>query len=475
MKATFVCGLDQKALRTVAKTAKSRIKHLQVGRSVGNIALSITNGTATTRELSPQAQDLVEIAAYIYQSDRLVKRDTDVWTRDLNYHIAVREPDRWLELAPLLNRIASFLGGDRIKFQFHHARKDLTWIPKLPVPGKTFEGACLYSGGMDSTCGISWLAEREKKVVAVSQYSNRLSDRSSLLADVGAAGGMTMPLIGFRLIPRRTTVVNAGTGVKVGPLMDEDFTWRLRTFFYLSMAAATANTLELDRIFMFENGILAHNLPFDPYVIGARSTRHAHPTFLELSQKLFEALFEQRMRIVNPFQFYTKGCEAQRLSELTRAFKSDPSLAARTNSCWYFPNMVARLRYSSKRGITHCGGCMPCKIRRLAICEADLRDREPVVSQYFVDPLKDPVSRKKFASRPTHERFVYEQHNRNIVRLRRYAERILKCKNLGEFSREWPQVFDFEGKNLSGRPVSKVINSIYEMYLKFADHVVSME
>ena len=118
---------------------------------------------------------------------------------------------------------------------------------------------------------------------------------------------------------------------------------------------------------------------------------------------------------------------------------------------------------------------MPCKIRRLAICEANLRDREPVISQYFVDPLKDPVSSKKFASRPTHERFVYEQHNRNIVRLRRYAERILKCKNLGEFSREWPQVFDFEGKNLSGQPVPKVINSIYEMYLRFADHVVSME
>ena len=117
---------------------------------------------------------------------------------------------------------------------------------------------------------------------------------------------------------------------------------------------------------------------------------------------------------------------------------------------------------------------MPCKIRRIAICEAKLREREPVESQYFVDPLINPVSSKKYGDRPTHERFVYDQHNRNIVRLRLYAERILHCKNLGEFSREWPQVFEFEGKNLSGLPVPKVINAIYEMYTTFADHFARM-
>jgi hypothetical protein len=112
---------------------------------------------------------------------------------------------------------------------------------------------------------------------------------------------------------------------------------------------------------------------------------------------------------------------------------------------------------------------MPCKIRRLAICEADLSEREPVGSQYFIDPLSDAMDSKKYSHRPTHERFVYDQHNRNIGRLRRYTERILDCKNLGEFSREWPQVFEFEGKNLSGQPVPKVINAIYEMYTTFAE------
>src|ERR1700730_13500391 len=195
MSTIFLCGLDQKALREALTTSNSKTIPLQVGKSDGNIGLSVTNGIGTTAEFSAQAQDLIEIAAYLYQSDRLVKRDTDVLTRDLDYHVAVRDLDRWRELAPLLSRLASFLSGDKIKFHFHAKRNDTDWIPKLPVPNGFFDGTCLYSGGMDSTCGISWLTEKELKVVAVSQYSNRLSDRSSLLADVGNAGGLEMPLI----------------------------------------------------------------------------------------------------------------------------------------------------------------------------------------------------------------------------------------------------------------------------------------
>jgi 7-cyano-7-deazaguanine synthase in queuosine biosynthesis len=474
MRAVFLCNLDRKMSRSVRPSPGSKTIPLQVGKHDGNIGLSITNGHSLTTDLSLRAQDLIEVAAYLYQSDRLVKRDTDVWTRDLDYHMGVWDLERWQHLTPLLNRIASFLSGDRIKFHFYKRRTSCSWAPKLPVPEGSFEGTCLYSGGMDSSSGISWLIREQLRVVAVTQYSNRLSDRASLLHDIGEAGGLAMPLIGFRLIPRRGEVTNGGSNLKVAGLKDIDTTWRLRTFFYLSIGAATADALQLNKVYMFENGILAYNLPFDPFVIGARSTRHAHPTFLELSQELFTKLFEREMKILNPFQFYTKGREAFNLADLTGMFSADPSLIARTNSCWYFPNMVARLAYSSKRKITHCGVCMPCKIRRLGVYEAQLDARESVESQYFIDPLGDPIGPEAYASRPAIERFAVDLHNRNILRLRRYIERILDCNNLREFSREWPQVFDFANKNLSGQPVSSVINSIYDLYKNFAGHFASL-
>lgn len=474
MKAIFLCSLDQKTLRRVPLSPDSRPIALQVGNQDGNIGLSIKNGVSRTTDLSLQAQDLIEIAAYLYQSDRLVARDTDTWTRDLDYHVAVWDLDKWQQLTPLLNRIASFLSGDRIKFYFYARRNSSNWIPKLPTYADSFDGTCLYSGGMDSSSGISWLIRKNLRAVAVTQYSNRLNDRSSLLHDIGKVGGLEMPLVGFRLVPRHKKVINCGSNLPVKCLKEDDSSWRLRTFFYLSIAAVTTNALHLDKIYMFENGILAHNLPFDPYVIGARSTRHAHPTFLELSRELFGKLFEQEIKILNPFQFYTKGLEALPFGELAKTYFSDPSLVARTNSCWYFPNMVARLAHSSSRKISHCGSCMPCKIRRLAVYEAGLESLESVEHQYFVDPLSNPVGPKRYASRPALEKFAYQQHNRNIMRLRHYVERILSCKSLKEFSREWPQVFDFEGKNLTDRRVPSVINSIYDLYNRFANHVASL-
>jgi 7-cyano-7-deazaguanine synthase in queuosine biosynthesis len=474
MKATFLCGLDQKAMRRVPASQVDNPFTLRVGRGDGNIDLAVTNGSRHQAQLSSRAQDLVEIAAYLYQSDRLVARDTDVWTRDLDYHVAVRDLERWRQLAPLLNRIASFLSSDRIKFHFYAKREATTWIQKVPVPEGDFAGACLYSGGMDSSSGISWLMEKQLRVVAVTQYSNRLIDRSSLLRDLGAAGGLEMPLVGFRLVPKHKGVTTGPSGIRIEGLKETDNTWRLRTFFYLSISAVTADALGLNRLYMFENGILAHNLPFDAFVIGARSTRHAHPTFLELSQELFGKLFEREMKILNPFQFSTKGREALPLAKLTGMFLDDPSLIARTNSCWYFPNMVARLAHSSKRKITHCGGCMPCKIRRLGVYEADLDARESVENQYFIDPLGNSVFPEVYSSRPTIEKFAFDLHNRNILRLRRYVKRILDCHNLKEFSREWPQVFDFNGKNLTEQPVSSVINSIYDLYKKFAQHFDSL-
>jgi 7-cyano-7-deazaguanine synthase in queuosine biosynthesis len=474
MKATFLCGIDQKVLRNVAASQRSSSIALRVGRGDGNIDLSITNGFKRQANLSARAQDLVEIAAYLYQSDRLVARNTDVWTRDLDYYVAVRDLERWRQLAPLLNRIASFLSSDRITFHFYARRDDTSCIQKVPIPDGDFNGTCLYSGGMDSSSGISWLIEKKLRAVAVTQYSNRLKDRSSLLDDLGVAGGMAIPLVGFRLVPRHKVVAKRASGLQINGLKEVDNTWRLRTFFYLSISATTADALGLNKIYMFENGILAHNLPFDPFVIGARSTRHAHPTFLELSQELFEKLFEREMKISNPFQFYTKGHEALPLVKLESMFSGDPSLISRTNSCWYFPNMVARLAYSSKRKITHCGGCMPCKIRRLGIYEAGLDALEAVETQYFIDPLGKSICPEEYASRPSIEKFAFDLHNRNILRLKRYVERILGCNNLREFSKEWPQVFDFNGKNLTDQPVLSVINSIYDLYKKFANHFASL-
>lgn len=466
--ATFLCGLDRRGLAAVPlPDADSRFV-LQVGRQAGNIALAPQVAGTHRLKLSPLSQDLIEIGAYLHQSDRLVERDPERWSRTLNYHIAVSDPDRWSELAPLLGRMASFLSGDRIRFDFHPRRLPATWTTEIASPAVNAESVTLYSGGLDSSSGISALLEKGSSTIAVTQYSNRLEDRASLLRDLADLSGGGIPLIGVRVVPRRTKVITANGSPCASALRDVESTWRLRTFLYLALAGAVAETLGIDEILMFENGVLAHNLPFDPYVIGARSTRHAHPMFLLMVEQVLNVLFGRPIRIRNPFQFLTKGSEARRLADLTRAAGGRPSLVARTNSCWNFPNFVALLAHSSGRPISHCGACMPCKIRRLAVLEAGLGKWEPIEGQYFLDPLASNAS----TGTGRREKLAYDQHRRNLRRLRGYIERIDLCGDLSAFATEWPQVFEFEGKNLSGQPVASVPRRIFEMYSIFARHAL---
>jgi 7-cyano-7-deazaguanine synthase in queuosine biosynthesis len=466
MSTRFLCGLDRHELANIPSQGASDRVVLQVGQSQGNITLAPHHSRAERVPLSPLAQDLVEIGAYLHQSDRLVERDLERWSRTFDYYVAVSDVDRWRELAPLLGRIASFISGDRIQFHMQPKRHGSTWTPEIPKPEGAASSVTLYSGGLDSSSGLSTLLAAGGQTVAVTQYSNRLEDRASLLRDLARAGGGEVPLLAFRVVPRRTQVVPVNGGPPPAPLRDVENTWRLRTFLYLALAGAVADALGIDHILMFENGILAHNLPFDPYVIGARSTRHAHPTFLLLMERLFESLFQRRITIRNPFQFLTKGCEAGPLATLTKSLSESPSLVARTNSCWYFPNLVARLAHSGGRRITHCGACMPCKIRRLAVLEAGLERWEPIEGQYYVDPL----AASTFTHGASLAKFAHDQHSRNLRRLQAYVERINRCEDLQSFAAEWPQIFEFEGKNLSTQSVASVASEIFSMYRGFARH-----
>jgi 7-cyano-7-deazaguanine synthase in queuosine biosynthesis len=461
---TFLCGLDRRVLLEIPRGRSDAKFVLQVGHQEGNIVLAPKASGPNRERLSPLAQDLVEIGCYLHQSDRLVERDPERWSRTLRYDVAVSDVDRWQAQAPLLGRIASFLSGDRIRFDFHPKRHAPTWSPEITKPEAPASSITLYSGGLDSSSGMCKLFSEGARTVAVTQYSNRLQDRASLLRDLAKAGSGDVPLVAFRVVPRRTQAIGVRGGPPTPPLKDVENTWRLRTFLYLALAGAVADTLGIDNVLMFENGILAHNLPFDSYVIGARSTRHAHPTFLLMMEQLFAALFQRPIAIRNPFQFMTKGFEAGSLAQLTRTAVGRPSFVARTNSCWNFPNQVALLGHASGSPITHCGACMPCKIRRLAVLEAGLEEWEPIDGQYFLDPLA-PASSRRGGRR---ELAAYDQHARNLRRLHAYVERINRCDDLQKFASEWPQIIEFEGKNLSSQPVASVPNSIFCMYRIFA-------
>jgi 7-cyano-7-deazaguanine synthase in queuosine biosynthesis len=171
-----------------------------------------------------------------------------------------------------------------------------------------------------------------------------------------------------------------------------EHTRRTRSFFYLAQAAAFALSYGIQEIYLFENGVLALNLPIRADRTGARTTRHAHPIFLNAMQSFLQSLDERDWLpvIYNPFASLTKADILQYGGQWSH-------LISNTVSCWDYGNFTATLRKElNRKKITHCGFCLPCLVRRLALKSAGVSDPPSIygydvfqaASQGFPPPVK---------------------------------------------------------------------------------------
>ena len=109
---------------------------------------------------------------------------------------------------------------------------------------------------------------------------------------------------------------------------------------------------------MAENGQFAIHLPLTAARVGAFSTHTAHPEYLKRMQELLrEILLCPDLELSNPFAYITKG---EVVKIMPNSFRH---VIEKSISCW----MTSRL--ASK---THCGECVPCMSRRLALESAGI-------------------------------------------------------------------------------------------------------
>ncbi|MEP9390550.1 hypothetical protein [Mesorhizobium sp. KR9-304] len=128
----------------------------------------------TTRLCAPLVDDLpdvladaVELAAYLYCADRLVKRGGtgrgigSEWHRNFRFQIPVRRIDSWqrpdVQLA--LRDALSILSGDTFIFEFSKAVAPMSVEPFLGFGDQNAQTirpdkVLLFSGGLDSLAGV---------------------------------------------------------------------------------------------------------------------------------------------------------------------------------------------------------------------------------------------------------------------------------------------------------------------------------
>lgn len=325
-------------------------------------------------QLSERFKDLVRIATFVLGADgatsrgRVQDEDDSRWRRRFRMVVPVDDPAFWTDsgAGARIQDTLSFLSQDTFRF---------TWRKRAPataqqlhftgsagetsIPWNDIDHVSLFSGGLDSFVGAAdMLLNDKRRVILVSQrpstkvlnYQRRLVRD---LAELAAERGLAAP---------RHVVVDV---IKHMDGLRTEHTQRTRSFLYAAIAGATANLIGLDEIRMYENGIVAINLPVSESVIGARGTRTAHPRVLLGFQKILSLVAGRPMTVSNPYALLTRAEVIEKLSK-TPAM----SLAKHTISCAHVHKMSTMH--------PHCGTCSQCIDRRFAFLASGLDEHDPI-------------------------------------------------------------------------------------------------
>jgi len=336
------------------KPAPSDLR-LEPGKNLylGSSAASSVFGKLTTLE-----QDLLTIAGSAYATDLAFKREAltnAIRTLDLTIEVtnfgALKPHVRQIE------RCLHFLSNDNWNLTL--SAKSGTPEPTQDWP-KAKGAVLLFSGGLDSFAGSALLSEDDRNLILVSHITHNQVTARSQIELYGRLRGL-----GRKFIEHLPVRVYGRTHKDAPfPLDNErEDSQRTRSYLFLTLGALVARRKGIHNLLtMAENGQFAIHLPLNPARIGPFSTHTAHPEFLKMAETLFrDVLGMPNLVIQNPFVYHTKGEVVQTLPLGLR--DAIPTAV----SCWRSSRLATQ---------HHCGECVPCICRRIAVESNGLKFKE---------------------------------------------------------------------------------------------------
>lgn len=348
--------------------------------------------------------DLLLIGASIFAADRATARgEREDITRRIELHIPVVNIARLLPLTQQIEMILRILSNDAWRITLRQEPGE----PETRTQPANENGlTLLFSGGLDSLAAAIEFGGQDKKLQLVSHRTRNQSTARAQkkLAAVLCDGGLNLPHYQFFVSSR-----DKGPS----PLRHaQENTQRTRSFLFLILGALAARRAgHSEIVYLAENGPMAINLPLTHGRIGAFSTHTAHPDFLVAMEAFLSKALDMPFQILNPYVHLTKA------EVITKIINSFPYTIPITRSCW----RDARL----PEGITHCGECLPCFIRRIAI-EYSIPDS----TNYGRDVWSEEISKLD----------PDDTGRRGTVDLTEFVQRI-ESYSPEEMMSEWPELY----------------------------------
>jgi 7-cyano-7-deazaguanine synthase in queuosine biosynthesis len=320
-----------------------------------NVTVNLTIDTKPLQvKFDSLTRDFLDLATLVYIVDEVERRGND-WTRQFDVLFPVKEPKLWIANQKALTQMLGTLAGDNYQFSWCER-------PKLSGYGKHrrtlpsgYDGVCLFSGGIDSFLGAQKLLSQGKRLLLCGHQADGTA--ASAQKELAEVLRQMFPNQ-LRLIQCRVARSFAETHRYPLPKKCEE-THRPRSLLFLGLAIALANAGKIDTVYIPENGLIALNPPLGKNRLGTLSTRTAHPKYLIELMDFLAATGIFTGRLLNPFLFESK---TDMLHDIDA--KLAPAMR-RSVSC-------ARPSRYKNLGVRHCGYCVPCIYRRVAMREAGL-------------------------------------------------------------------------------------------------------
>lgn len=379
--------------------------------------------------------DILDLALAIYTADRLSVREGDTQCL-IDITLPVRN-HLWLDRPEILDSLSEVLYWyTEDTWQIHFVeRKRISRIAErqltigLEFDSKLHTEVALFSGGLDSLAGFCTRYRQHPNV----QY---------LL--LGTGGNSQKFELQRRVFSKMRTVVKPNAhliqipiGVNNSTDLSKSVVQRTRGFVFTLIGTVCARVARVNKLYIYENGIGAINLPFRNSEVGLDHSRAVHPLSLLKMSNLASLLLDTEFKFENPFLFWTKA-------QMCEVFRKEAwrSLIFETVSC-----------DSMHRDIpSQCGYCSSCLLRRQAIEANNITDN----TRYVIE------------KRDIHTKLTDSLHLRSMLDQIKTFRQLLNLEHPWEhFTWEYTElasIVDQISFELTDNPIEKFI-SLYTTYL----------
>lgn len=288
--------------------------------------------------------DLYDIFVSICYHDFYTKRDEYIDnSRRLELTVPVYNYEKLLAVLPLINDLVRYMTNGElwnVKLSFSKKIKSII-SDKYDSENKEYDNLCLLSGGLDAFSGS--IIEKNNKTIYVTTETNNTE------------------VLNAKRIYENVLKNDDNVHVVIKKLQLErngQYTQRTRTLFFLANSFIYADFYKINKIKMYENGVMSLNPTF---FFRRFVTKTTHPKTIYLINRILNSL-EIDFKVENPFMYFTKCEVIEKIPSKYLDYIKDTKTCSKHQGIPHFSNR--------RSGENHCGVCTACILRQISILNA---------------------------------------------------------------------------------------------------------